>query len=455
MNMYLSEVACAVDGQLSGKDQAIFSVSINTRTLVKGDLFIAVKGQNHDGHKFLDKARLMGAIAVLVNHKVDLSIPQVIVADTKLALAKLAGVWKSKTAVKTLAVTGSNGKTTVKEMLAGILGLDAKVLFTQGNLNNDFGVPLTLLRLNKQHQYAVIEMGANHIGEIGYSSHYTKPEVAVITNVSAAHLAGFGSLDSVARAKGEIIQSLGERGIVILNRDDDYYEMWLEMSQKRKVVSFGLNQLADISAEEIVAEILNNEFITCFKLTTATGEIPIRLRLAGQHNVINALAAAAASLQMGISLAQIKQGLENLKPMKGRLQPIIGEQGNLIIDDSYNANPSSVVVALDVLTKCKGESWVILGALGELGAASQRIHGEVGELMKLKNVVRLLTIGSDAKSTSDIFGKGATFFSSQQQLISALKEELKGHETLLIKGSRAQKMENIVAALTPVSGNKG
>ena len=447
LKMLLSEVANHVNGELSGKDIEISSVSIDTRTLVEGDLYIAIRGQVFDGHVFINKAEKAGASAVLVETEVDTKLPQIRVKDSHKALAELAAAWKNKAKVKTIAVTGSNGKTTVKEMIAAILEINASVLFTKGNLNNDIGVPLTLLKLNRQHQYAVIEMGANHAGEIEYSSHYTQPDVAVISNVGAAHIEGFGSLEGVARAKGEIIQSLSNEGVSILNRDDEFYKLWLEISEDRKVVSFGLNETADIKAEDIICGLQNKQFVSRFKLKTINEEIEIQLKLAGQHNVLNALAAAASCLQTGIGLQQIKQGLEKVRPVTGRLQPLIGEQGSLVIDDTYNANPASVKVALDILLQCEGEPWVVLGALGEMGVDSLEIHKELGELIKSMNVVRLLTIGSDAESTSNIFGRGATFFNSQQALITALKQEINGKESILIKGSRAQKMENVVAAL--------
>lgn len=449
MIMLLSEVAQAVEGILIGKDLDISSVSIDTRTLAEGDLYFAIKGQNFDGHNFIDKAEFAGASAVIVEKEVDTKLPQILVKDAHLALAELAGAWKKRAKVTTIAVTGSNGKTTVKEMIAAILSVNSKVLFTQGNLNNDIGVPLTLLKLHEQHQYAVIEMGANHSGEIKYSSYYTQPDVTVITNVGAAHLEGFGSVIGVARAKGEIIQSLNSDGVAVLNKDDVFYDLWLEIAEDRRVVSFGLNKTADVYPKDIEARIENNEFATRFTLTTADDEAAagIQLRLAGQHNVSNALAAAASCLQLGIGIQQIKQGLESVKPVQGRLQPLVGERGNLVIDDSYNANPGSLKAALNVLMQCEGKPWVVLGALGEMGADSVNIHKELGELIKSMNVVRLLTIGSDAESTSKVFGKGATFFRSQEQLIATLKKELKGEEAILVKGSRAQKMENIVAEL--------
>lgn len=447
MEMLLSEIATVVNGSLIGTDLKVSSFSIDSRTLSKADLYIAIKGQVFDGHVFVDKAEIAGASAVLVEQQMDTQLPQVVVKDSHQALAEVAAAWKIKARVEAVAITGSNGKTTVKEMIAAILSVEDSVLFTKGNLNNDIGVPLTLLKLHEQYQYAVIEMGANHVGEIAYSSHYTKPDVAVITNVGAAHIEGFGSLDGVAKAKGEIIASLNNEGIAVLNKDDDYYEYWQEIAKGRKIVSFGLNEAADITASKIEVDLQKGQFVTRFELVTEDSEITIELNLAGKHNVVNALAAAASCLSLGIKLQQIKKGLEKMQPVTGRLQPLIGKKGGLVIDDSYNANPSSVKAALNVLMQCEGEPWFVMGALAELGHESEKKHQELGELIKSMNVVRLLTIGSDAESTSNTFGRGATFFRSQQQLITYLEQELKGCESVLVKGSRSQKMENIVAAL--------
>jgi len=447
MEMLLSEIAIVVDGDLLGKDLAVSSFSIDTRTLAKADLYIAIKGLVFDGHGFVDKAEIAGASAVLVEQQMDTQLPQIVVKDSHLALAEVAAAWKKKAKVKAVAVTGSNGKTTVKEMIASIVNIDAPVLFTKGNLNNDIGVPLTLLKLHEQHQYAVIEMGANHVGEIAYSSHYTKPDVAVITNVGAAHIEGFGSLEGVAKAKGEIIASLGNEGVAVLNKDDAFYDFWQGIAKDRKIVSFGLAKGSDITASKIAVDLQKGQFVTRFELLAEDKAITIELALAGKHNVVNALAATASCLSLGIKLQQIKQGLEKMQPVTGRLQPLIGKKGGLVIDDSYNANPSSVKAALDVLMQCEGKPWFVMGALAEMGQDSEKKHKELGELIKSMNVVRLLTIGSDAESTSKAFGIGATFFSSQQQLVAFLKQQLTGDETVLVKGSRSQKMENIVAAL--------
>lgn len=447
MHMYLSDITKHLNGRLIGEDLAVSSFSINTRTLKNNDLFIAIKGQNFDAHNFVENAQRAGAGAVIVEYKMPYHLPQIIVKDSHLALAELSAIWKQQADVKTIAITGSNGKTTVKEMIAAILATNATVLSTKGNLNNDIGVPLTLLDLQQEHQFAVVEMGANHAGEIKYSSQFAKPDVAVITNIGSAHIEGFGSLEATAQAKAEIFQSLGTDGIAIVNKDDPFYPVWIDQLGKQKTISFGVDASANVRAQNISSILKNNAFVTQFKLITANDEIIIQLKLAGQHNVSNALAAAASCLSLGIHLKQIKQGLESLLPVTGRLQPLMGELGTLIIDDTYNANPSSLAVALTVLTQCKGEPWVIFGALAEMGRDSKKIHHDMGVLIKSMGITRLFAIGEDAHLSCQAFAEGAEFFSSQQQLIDRLKQQLTGNEVLLVKGSRAQKMENIVAAL--------
>jgi len=451
--MMLSECAEAVQGKLIGEDVAITSVGIDTRAIKPGQLFIAIKGHNFDGNEFVVQAEEAGAIAAIVHNGVKSTLPHIVVDDTRLALAELAGTWRRALGARgneklsVVGITGSNGKTTVKEMVAAILGVNGTVLFTQGNLNNDIGVPLTLLRLNEQHRYAVIEMGANHAGEIAYTSTYAQADVVIITNAGAAHIEGFGSLDGVAKAKGEIIETLQNEGIAVINHDDDYFDYWKSVAGNRRVLSFGLNSGADVTAKAIKTEIRNNAFVTRFELGTALGAVDIILKLAGQHNVVNALAATTASLALGIGLKQIKQGLESVKPVTGRLQPLVSRLGNIVIDDTYNANSASLKAGLDVLANFKGKPWLVLGAFGELGPDSPKMHEEMGVLIKASGVVRLLAVGGDSKNTVQAFGIGATFFEKQQDLIDVLKQELKGDETILIKGSRAQHMENVAAAL--------
>ena len=453
MKLMLSDCAEAVQGRFIGEDVAVTSVSIDTRAIKPGQLYIAIKGHNFDGNEFLGQAEEAGAIAAIVHKDVKTTLSHIVVDDTRLALAKLAGAWRrslSERGIEPLSVvgiTGSNGKTTVKEMVAAILAVNAPVLFTQGNLNNDIGVPLTLLRLHGDHRYAVIEMGANHAGEIAYTSTYAEADVVLITNAGAAHIEGFGSLEGVAKAKGEIIETLKNDGIAVINHDDDYFGYWQSVAGNRRVLSFGLNNGADVTAKAIKTEIRNNTFVTTFELVSAQGTVDIILKLAGRHNVVNALAAAAASLALGIDLTQIKQGLENVKPVTGRLQLLVGRLGNIVIDDTYNANSASLKAGLDVLANFRGKPWLVLGAFGELGPDSPKMHAEMGGLIKASGVVRLLAVGADCKNTVQVFGKGATYFEKQQDLIEVLNQELKGDETILIKGSRAQHMENVAAAL--------
>lgn len=453
MTMKLSEIAGVVNGKWMGQDVAVESVSIDTRTLMPGQLYIAIKGKNFDGNDFLAQAEQAGAAAAMVHAGVSTSLSQVMVDDSHLALAELAGAWRRKlTSLKVVGVTGSNGKTTVKEMIAAVLGTSGPVLFTQGNLNNDIGVPLTLLKLGSAHRFAVIEMGANHPGEIAYTSRYAAADVVVITNAGPAHIEGFGSLEGVARAKGEIIETLSANGCAVINRDDRYYDYWRGIAGARSIKSFGLHDQADVRAVTSKTDIrMKPNAVVAFETTfdVKLGQTLERftLNLAGQHNVVNALAAIAVGLALGLPVKNIKDGLAAVKPVTGRLQPLRGRLGNLIIDDTYNANSASLKAGLDVLTHCSGEPWLVLGAFGELGTDSPKMHEDMGGLIKSSGVVRLLATGSDAKNTVRSFGKGATFFDTQQELIKVLTHELSGTETILIKGSRVQRMENVAAAL--------
>ena len=447
MKMQLSDIAKAVQGNLLGNDLTITGAGIDTRTLTIGDLYIAIKGQHFDGHDFISNAEQSGAAALIVSQAVSSRLPQILVKDTHLALAELAGYWRKRLSVKIAGVTGSNGKTSVKEMIAAIFATQGNTLFTHGNLNNDIGVPLTLLRLNENHQFAVIEMGANHPGEIAYTSRYAQADVSMINNIGPAHIEGFGDINGVANAKAEIIESLGSNGIAVLNRDDDFYALLLKKAGQRKSVSFGFSAAADIRAENIQSRLDQQGFTTQFDLKTQAGDIRIELKLAGNHNVKNALAAAAVALQFGINLAAIKRGLENLPPVTGRMQALLGRKGNIIIDDSYNANPASLQAALDAVNHCQQPIWLALGAFGELGSDSATIHADMGKMIKALPVARLFAIGDLARHTVNAFGNHGQFFENQDQLINSLDQAITGKEIILVKGSRAQKMENVVAAL--------
>jgi len=445
--MRLTEIVDIVHGQLVGADETVSGVSIDTRAISSGDLYIAISGENFDGHDFISQAEEGGAIALVVTRKVVTKLPQIIVKNTRIALAELAGAVREKAQVKVCAITGSNGKTTVKEMIAAILAVKYQVLFTPGNFNNDIGVPLTLLHLNEQHQFAVVEMGANHIGEIAYSCHYAKPDVAVITNVGAAHIEGFGSIEGVAQTKAEIIQSLSDSGVAVLNADDAFFAQWLTIAGQRKVISFAIEKSADVRAENMTTQLSGLQFITGFKLVVGDSRIQINLALAGEHNVLNALAASAACLALGVQLKQIQLGLQQVKPVNGRLQLFESAAGVKIINDSYNANPASLAVALEVLKNCAGELWLALGAFGELGAESAQRHIAMAEQIKKAGVKRLFVVGSMAENTVQAFGEGAVYYPRQEDLIAALKKAIRKDVVLLVKGSRAQKMEAVVNAL--------
>ena len=447
MKLQLSEIAQAVSGRLIGDDLCVQGVSIDTRQLQAGNLYVAIKGHQFDGHEFVAQAQAAGASAILVDRVLKTELQQIIVADTRLALAELAGYWRSKLAVSVVGVTGSNGKTTVKEMLATVLATAGETLSTRGNLNNDIGVPLTLLRLTPEHKFAVIEMGANHPGEIAFTSAYARPEISVITNVGRAHIAGFGDLQGVAKTKAEIVEAMSMDGTAVLNADDEFFPYWQDVAAGRQIRSFGLSKTADIHAEHVFSELTDHGYQTRFDIHVPNTEpVVCYLNLAGEHNVRNALAVVAVATHLGLTLQQITTALASIKPVTGRMQPLKGRKGNIVIDDTYNANPSSLKAAIEAL-RPDAENWVVLGAFGELGPDSEAVHGEMGYSLKQMPVKRLFATGELARHTVTAFGEGAEYFETQEQLISALNQALNGTETLLVKGSRSQKMENVVASL--------
>jgi len=453
IDLRLHEICNLVNGEMYGEDKVISSVSIDTRALTKGALYVAIKGEQFDGHEFIQQAEAAGAGALLLNERIDSALPQVVVADTRLALAELAGAIRDKAQVKVCGVTGSNGKTTVKEMISAILAMQSPVLSTLGNFNNDIGVPLSLLRLEKSHEFAVIEMGANHADEIAYTSRYAKPDVVVITNVAAVHIEGFGCIDGVASAKAEIIESLSEDGVAILNADDDYFNLWRAIAGQRECLSFGLNDIADVRAENISNTLQNEQFISTFNLVFNEQKTSIKLALAGEHNIKNALAASAACIALGVDVAQIKQGLEQLNSVKGRMQLQATKKGYRVVNDSYNANPASLQVALEAIHANATKFWVALGEFGELGTESSEIHKEMGLQIKRAGVTRLFATGELTKHTVDSFGDGASYYAQQGELIAAIQKEIECDVVLLVKGSRSQKMDVVVNSLIDETRN--
>lgn len=451
MEMSLAQVANSLKAEVVGADARFMRVSTDTRTLQPGDLFVALEGEHFDGHDYIGIARDKGAIAAMVSKQVSTDLPLLLVPDTRISLGAMASFWRKQFSIPVAAVTGSNGKTTVKEMIAAILRQKTTVLATQGNLNNDIGVPLTLLRMQDEHGAAVIEMGANHAGEIQYLSGLTRPNVAVITNAASAHLDGFGSLEGVARAKGEIYTGLDAQGVAVINADDDFAPLWIDLASQHQRILFGLQLDADVTAQwqprESGIQML---------LHTPLAEAEILLPLPGRHNVMNALAASAVSLAMGADIEHIVDGLSSLHAVKGRLQQISGLPGMQILDDTYNANPSSLEVALEVLHQASGHKWLVLGDMGELGPSSATVHGHCGRMAREYGVERLYALGSLSRNAVSAFGEGAYWFESADQLLRQLRNDWNGTGSVLVKGSRLMRMERIVEGLqeTPHKNNR-
>ncbi len=454
------QLAKITAGTLHGHNAEFAALSIDSRTLNSGELFVALHGPSFDGHAFVDAAKERGAVALLVAHTVDSDLPQVVVADTHKALGELAAAWRLRYQLPLIAVTGSNGKTTVKEMLSSILSVMAaqqgSVLATHGNLNNDIGVPLTLMRLNSKHQYAVIEMGANHTGEIHYLAHLAQPTIALINNAGPAHLEGFGDVKGVAHAKGEIFEGLSTTGIAIFNGDDDYAHVWCDLCADRNYQTFGLSEKADVTASHLQ---LRDDASYRFRLHAANDVIDIQLPLPGRHNVMNALAASAAALAAGATLTVVRDGLQALGSVGGRLQVKQSIAGVTVIDDTYNANPASLQAALDTLDEYgTGEKILVLGDMGELGTLSASLHQQMGEQALNSGIDQLFTVGAQAQHAAQAFGAAAHYCATQEALIAALKMTVstnKKKTVVLVKGSRSMQMERVVAALLETHQSQG
>ena len=444
-SMPLSQAAQYLGAEMSGHDIVFKGVSTDTRKVQQGELFVALKGENFDAHEFLQQAVDGGAVAAVVSRPVQAGVPVLLVEDTRHALGLLARAWRAGFDVPVVGVTGSNGKTTVKEMIAAILGQEGRPLVTQGNLNNEIGVPLTLFNLDQQHTHAVIEMGANHVGEIARLADIAQPGVGVVTNAMSAHLEGFGSLDGVASAKGEMFAALDETGVAIINCDDQYADTWRDRAAPARVLGFGLSQAADISASNIHFDVA--EWQTCFTLRTPAGDADIALPLAGQHNVMNALAAAAATFVMGMSLGTIQQGLAAMTCVKGRLFAQRTRHGALLIDDTYNANPDSMQAGLDVLAQLAGKRILVIGDMAELGDDSVALHSGIAAQAREACVQFLFALGEQSAAAVEKFGNGAHHFMDHDALSTALSAELDENSVVLIKGSRSARMERIVNAL--------
>ncbi|MGP4956209.1 UDP-N-acetylmuramoyl-tripeptide--D-alanyl-D-alanine ligase [Pseudomonas helleri] len=450
--LLLSEVAATLNGRLVGEDARFSGVSIDSRAIGQGQLFIALTGPRFDGHDYLNDVAAKGAVAALVEREVpESALPQLVVADTRVALGQLGALNRAGYDKPVAAITGSSGKTTVKEMLACILRTRGPVLATKGNLNNDLGVPLTLLELTREHTSAVIELGASRIGEIAYTVAMTKPHVAVLNNAGTAHVGEFGGPDKIVEAKGEIIEGLAADGIAVLNLDDKAFAIWHARAAGRQVLSFSLkNPEADFYASDMS---LDARGCPRFTLHSPQGIEPVQINLLGTHNVANALAAAAAAHALGVSLFGIKTGLEAVQPVKGRAVAQVTGTGLRIIDDTYNANPTSMCAAVDILAAFSGRTVLVLGDIGELGEWAEQGHREVGAYAADK-VSALYAVGPLMAHAVAAFGHQARHFANQADLITALRTEHEKNTTILIKGSRSAAMENVVAALCGSCGEK-
>lgn len=444
--MLLSQAAQALHATMSGADVRFMAVSTDTRTIQQGDLFIALKGENFDGAKFVAQAAQAGAVAAVVNADsvIDGSpCPLIRVPDTRIALGKLAAHWRSQFDIPLVAITGSNGKTTVKEMLSAILrtatGSDETVLATQGNFNNDIGMPLTLLKLRAHHRYAVIEMGMNHFGEIDYLTHLARPNVAVVNNATGAHLQGLGSIEGVARAKGEIFAGLASDGTAVINADDTHAALWRKLADKHRVFDFALGNAAAVKGKWVV-----QGFGGAIQARTPAGEMKLVLQVPGEHNARNALAAATAALALHVPLTTIVKGLEAFGGVAGRLQRKQALHGAVVIDDTYNANPASMHAALEVLAQASGKRIFVLGDMGELGDDAVQFHHEIGVAARELGIERMFALGAMSAGAVSEFGAGAQHFADIEALQTALEKEMDAQTTVLVKGSRFMKMERVV-----------
>ena len=455
MKRTLSEAARVVGGELIGEDRPYGCVCTDSRTLKPGALFVALRGPNFDGGAFVQSAAAQGAIGALVERATPGAMPQVLVPNTLQALQELAKHWRAGFALPVVAVAGSNGKTTAKEMTAAILSRMGLCMATHGNLNNHIGVPVTLMRLEASHRSAVIEMGANAIGDVAALMRIAQPTVGLITNAGAEHLEGFGNLDGVAKGEGETVSCLEPEATAIINADDPYAGYWRGISGAKRIVTFGVHHDADFTAKNIFQGIERGEFATRFTLHSPLGERAVMLKAGGAHNIGNALAAAAAASAAGASLEDIVLGLADFRAVAGRLQLKAGTRGSWIIDDSYNANPSSVRAALELLRTLSGTTWLVLGDMAELGESSQDSHAHIGSYARDCGIKRLFAMGPLSSRAVETFGSGGEWFAEADSLTRRLQAELSPGVTVLIKGSRINRLERVVQALTGGGAGSG
>jgi UDP-N-acetylmuramoyl-tripeptide--D-alanyl-D-alanine ligase len=443
----LASFADACGGRLQGEDRSYSGVCTDTRTIGRDELFVALRGPRFNGNEFVAAARAAGAAGAVVDAPQETPLAQVIVAESEVALARAAQHWRSGFDIPVIAVAGSNGKTSAKEMTAAILARAGACLATRGNLNNHIGVPLTLLRLGPEHRFAVIEMGANQSGDVAALAELAAPTIGLITNAGAEHLEGFGTLEAAARAEGELVEALPAAGTAVINADDPYAPLWRSLTQAR-VLNFGMAATASWRAEDVSCDVDAQGFKTRFTLVSPLGRAAVMLELAGRHNVMNALGAAAAASAAGASLADVVSGLAAVRAVPGRLQFKRAASGAWLIDDSYNANPSSVRAGIEVLAQLDGQKWLVLGDMAELGDFAQASHAEIGAFARTHGVARLFATGALSVGAVESFGAGGQWFADAPALAAALLAHADAGVRMLVKGSRVNRLERVVEALT-------
>ncbi|HEX7029734.1 MAG TPA: UDP-N-acetylmuramoyl-tripeptide--D-alanyl-D-alanine ligase [Gammaproteobacteria bacterium] len=439
----LDFIALHTGARLVGEAVAITGVSTDTRRMRAGELFVALSGPRFDGHDFASAAAESGAAALLVDRQLDCELPQLLVDDTLIALGRFAAAWRGLFSLPVIGVTGSTGKTTVKQMLTAILAGRGDVLATEGNLNNDIGVPLTLLRLREEHRFAVVEMGANHAGEIAALAALVRPTVGLVTNAGAAHLEGFGSIEGVVEAKGEMYPGVVDGGSCIINGDQPWAEEWKLRAGARRKLTFGLDSANDF---HVAGDVRETDAGIAFRIDTRDGAIDIELPLHGRHNVMNALAAAAAAFAVDTDFATIAAGLRNVANVGGRMHVERLGNGVVLVDDTYNANPLSMRAAIDWLAAGQRRGWLVMGDMGELGADARALHEEIGNYAAECGVERMYCLGGMSAAACAAFGS-AHCYTDHARLIDDLAAELEAGVTVLVKGSRSARMERVTAGL--------
>jgi len=447
--MDLLAAAKAMSGTLQGENTSFAGVSTDSRKINRGELFIALRGDLFDGHDFIATAKERGAAAAVVDavgaaSLQECELPLLVVADTRLALGALAAAWRSRFSLPLIAVTGSNGKTTTKEMIASILKSvygDA-VLVTQGNFNNDIGLPLTLLNLDASHRAAIIEMGMNHPGEIAYLARIARPSVALVTNAQRAHLEGMGTIEMIATEKGSVFTELDPQGVAVFHADDQWAALWRKQCADRRIMNYSFEHPANVTGRYMTHGLENR-----LEISVGGEQIEVSLALPGAHNARNALSAATVAVAAGIPLIAVRDGLNTFEGIKGRLQRRSGLNGAVLLDDTYNANPDSVRAGIDVLAATVGKKVLVLGDMGEIGDMTGQFHDEVGGYAKSQGIDLLLALGESSALAVHNFGVGGQHFKKVETLIDVLSSELTPDTTVLIKGSRFMRMERVSNAV--------